>query len=243
MRCELHPYRRTRRRCDHCGARMCRECRSYDRGRLLCPLCARAVAGGFAAPSYTAYGLARVDRAVSDHEPSPLLAAVLSMVVPGLGQVYNGRLAKGVLVFLTAWLVLPWIFGVVDAAVEASRRARRYRAARYALGGGAPAAGLPAWSGGGAPVAAAVAAAARAVGNGRTAGGDALKQELLAAAARKGGEISVTEGVLATGATFDDVQKALDALLYKGVVDVDNRPGTGVVIYRFHELAGRPPAQ
>jgi hypothetical protein len=241
MRCDLHPYKHARRRCDHCGARMCKECRSYDRGRLLCPLCARAVDGGFAAPSYTAYGLARVDRAVSDHEPSPLLAAVLSMVVPGLGQVYNGRLAKGVLVFLTAWLVLPWIFGVVDAAAEASRRARRYRAARYALGGGAPA-GLPAWNGA-AAVAAAAAPRPVAVGNGRKVGGDALKQELLQAAARKGGEISVTEGVLETGATFDDVQKALDALLYKGVVDVDNRPGSGVVVYRFHELAGRPPAQ
>jgi len=256
---------------------MCKACRSYDHGRLLCPLCAAAVDRGFeveargrrrdrrdplAHVDRAAEKLMRIPRAIDrtltelplaldgqvrpwdggSHEPSPLLAAVLSAVVPGLGQVYNGRLFKGVLVFCTAFLFFPWVFGIVDAAVEASRRARRYRAARYALA--AAPRGLPS-AAAGAPAAAPAPAPVEDLfprGGARKASGEELRHELLRAALRKGGELSVTEGVLATGATFEDVQKALDAMLYKGLVDVDNRPGSGVVIYRFHEaadLAGR----
>lgn len=42
--------------------------------------------------------------------PSPGIAAVLSVVIPGLGQVYNGRLLAGLLWFLATsfgyWAVL-----------------------------------------------------------------------------------------------------------------------------------------
>ena len=54
-------------------------------------------------------------------EKSPALASALSFVVAGLGQVYNGQIRKGVFVFLTFWLVLPWLFGIVDAYRTASR--------------------------------------------------------------------------------------------------------------------------
>lgn len=280
MRCDMHPRDRARRRCDHCGARMCKACRSYDHGRALCPLCAAAVDRGFDVAGRGRDPFDRVDRAAEkllripraidrtltelplaldgqvrpwdggSHEPSALLAAFLSAIVPGLGQVYNGRLFKGVLVFCTAFLFFPWVYGIVDAAVEASRRARRYRAARYALAAAprglnsAPANGIHAPAPAPAPAPAAAADLFPRFGA-RKASGDELRHELLRAALRKGGEISVTEGVLATGATFEEVQKALDAMLYRGLVDVDNRPGSGVVIYRFHEaadLAGRRPA-
>lgn len=42
-------------------------------------------------------------------------AAVLSLLVPGAGQVYNGQFMKGVFILATCWLVVPWIFGVIDA--------------------------------------------------------------------------------------------------------------------------------
>ncbi len=45
----------------------------------------------------------------------PWLAAVFSLVLPGTGQVYNGQWVKGVAIFLLAALVVPWIWGVVDA--------------------------------------------------------------------------------------------------------------------------------
>ena len=41
-----------------------------------------------------------IDSRVSSRPPSPGVAAVLSVVVPGLGQVYGGRLLAGGLWFL-----------------------------------------------------------------------------------------------------------------------------------------------
>jgi hypothetical protein len=40
-----------------------------------------------------------------------------------------------------------------------------------------------------------------------------------------------------TGATFEEVEAELIDLVRTGYVDIDNAPQTGVVIYRFTELA------
>lgn len=63
-----------------------------------------------------------------------------------------------------------------------------------------------------------------------------LRQRLLESAIRHGGAISVTQGVADTGASFREVEAELSELLATGYVDVDNAPGTGVVVYRFTEL-------
>lgn len=63
-----------------------------------------------------------------------------------------------------------------------------------------------------------------------------LRLLLLEAAMVRGGAISVTEGVAATGAGFEEVEQTLRGLVEAGYVDVDNRPGSGVVIYRFTEF-------
>jgi len=61
--------------------------------------------------------------------------------------------------------------------------------------------------------------------------------QLLKAAMASGGAISVTQGVAATGLSFEEVQKTLSAMLESGYVDVENAPGSGVVLYRFVEIA------
>ena len=63
-----------------------------------------------------------------------------------------------------------------------------------------------------------------------------LRHRLLEAAVEHGGAISVTQGVAATGATFEEVEGELRRLLETGYVDVDNAPGTGVIVYKFTEL-------
>lgn len=63
-----------------------------------------------------------------------------------------------------------------------------------------------------------------------------LRQRLLESAIGRGGAISVTQGVADTGATFEEVEAELIDLVGTGYVDIDNAPGTGVVIYRFTEL-------
>jgi hypothetical protein len=67
--------------------------------------------------------------------------------------------------------------------------------------------------------------------------GKPLRQRLLESAIGHGGAISVTQGVADTGATFEEVETELQSLVGNGYVDVDNAPGTGVVIYRFTEVS------
>lgn len=65
---------------------------------------------------------------------------------------------------------------------------------------------------------------------------DHLMVKLLKAAHSRGGKISVTQGVLDTGASFAEVEATLKEMVKSGYVAVDNHPATGVVIYDFIEL-------
>lgn len=60
--------------------------------------------------------------------------------------------------------------------------------------------------------------------------------ELLKAAEARGGKLTVTQGVIATGLNFDQVEALLGEMLKSGYVDIGNDPETGVVFYQFHEL-------
>jgi hypothetical protein len=64
-----------------------------------------------------------------------------------------------------------------------------------------------------------------------------LRHRLLDAAVAHGGAISVTDGVAATGATFDEVEAELKRLVETGYVDVDVPPGKTYIVYRFTELS------
>jgi TM2 domain-containing membrane protein YozV len=63
-----------------------------------------------------------------------------------------------------------------------------------------------------------------------------LMVRLLKAAATHGGKLSVTQGVMATGAGFAQVEATLKEMVRSGYVEVDNHPASGVVIYKFLEL-------
>lgn len=64
-----------------------------------------------------------------------------------------------------------------------------------------------------------------------------LRMSLLRAAAGRGGRLSVTQGVLATGKDFSVVERALDDMLRSGYVGLDNDPDSGIILYRFGELS------
>ncbi|MBK1986204.1 TM2 domain-containing protein [Sphaerospermopsis aphanizomenoides BCCUSP55] len=66
--------------------------------------------------------------------------------------------------------------------------------------------------------------------------GDQLIVKLLEAADSKGGYLTVTQGVKATGASFAEVEKALTEMMKSGYARIDNDPVTGAVTYHFHEL-------
>lgn len=51
----------------------------------------------------------------------PVLASLLSAVIPGAGQIYNTQIFKGVLVMATFWLIIPYFLGIFDAYLTAER--------------------------------------------------------------------------------------------------------------------------
>lgn len=50
---------------------------------------------------------------------NPTLAGVLSFLIPGLGQVYNGDVWKGILIFFLSPTIIVWIYGIFDAYKQA----------------------------------------------------------------------------------------------------------------------------
>lgn len=63
-----------------------------------------------------------------------------------------------------------------------------------------------------------------------------LRIRLLKAAQARGGRLSVTQGVVDTGADFSEVETELMAMAKKGYAGIQNDPNTGIVVYDFHEL-------
>ncbi len=60
--------------------------------------------------------------------------------------------------------------------------------------------------------------------------------KLLQAAKTHNNQISVTQGVMATGKTFKEVEDMLDEMVKSGYVGIDNDDDTGAVVYTFGEL-------
>jgi len=104
MFCVFHKERLAQDKCSLCSAPLCSECQRVMHGKVFCKHCFPA-------------GLQSEEK-YSEH--SPVMAALLG-IFPGLGQVYNGQLLKGFVVFFTCWLIIPWIYGVYDAYVTARR--------------------------------------------------------------------------------------------------------------------------
>jgi hypothetical protein len=64
-----------------------------------------------------------------------------------------------------------------------------------------------------------------------------LMLRLLKAAQAHSGQLSVTEGVIETGASFSDVETTLKEMAKTGYVSVENHPETGIVMYKFVEIS------
>lgn len=97
--------------CSACGA-------SNDTGAKFCRACGVALTGATAAPAPDPVGTMR---GTGDHTPvakraptgkNPVLAAVLSALIVGVGQFYNGDMKKGALMLAGAV-----VFGVATAGV------------------------------------------------------------------------------------------------------------------------------
>ena len=104
MKCANHPEIDAIATCNSCGKGICETCRVELRGESICKAC-----------------VAKQSETQTKEQKSPALAAILSFLIAGVGQIYNGQIGKGLLIFFTSWLIIPWIIGIFDAYKTANR--------------------------------------------------------------------------------------------------------------------------
>jgi TM2 domain-containing membrane protein YozV len=49
------------------------------------------------------------------------LITLISLFIPGGGQIYLSQFLKGILILLLSWLIIPWLYGIYDAHTTASK--------------------------------------------------------------------------------------------------------------------------
>lgn len=151
MNCANHPDRERAAFCQNCGKPVCTECVRNIGSSVYCEPCMTArVAGpppgGYPYPGYPypgspqggPYGYGPVGSPAAPGEPSPGLAALLGCI-PGVGAMYNGQYAKGIVHLMVFALLVSLasdfndIFGIFVfgwmcyMAVEAYHTARARR--------------------------------------------------------------------------------------------------------------------
>ncbi len=70
-----------------------------------------------------------------------------------------------------------------------------------------------------------------------------LRTALLRAAHAGDGKLTVTQGVMISGKTFEEVEACLEGMRKRGYIDLDYEADSGVVVYVFPGLIGRPDVE
>ncbi|MDY7021023.1 MAG: NINE protein [Cyanobacteriota bacterium] len=150
-----------------------------------------------------------------------LWAACFLTPFHGLHRFYNGRIGTGVL-----WLCTFGLFGfgqLLDLFLIPSMVEEHNAKIRAKLG--VSSTGIPLYSAR-PPVSLNITPTSQ----------EQLRVKLLKAAASRGGKLTVTQGVLATGVSFNEVENLLNQMLKTDYVGIGNDPETGVIFYEFYEL-------
>lgn len=106
MFCENHPKRIAIDQCAQCKVPLCSDCKNVVEGNVLCIRCANSI---------------EPTGKIAVKQRNPFMAALLAFLMPGVGQAYNGQMGKGMCITFTCWLLLPWIYGIIDAYITAKR--------------------------------------------------------------------------------------------------------------------------
>ncbi|MGH9596225.1 MAG: B-box zinc finger protein [Edaphobacter sp.] len=137
MNCQNHPDREHTAFCQNCGKPLCPECTRTVGSAVFCEPCLAARLSGTQPPSAGSYSAGPIPPPPLPGEPNPGLAALLGFI-PGVGAMYNGQYAKGV-VHLIVFAILVslanenGIFGLFIAGwvfyqvIEAHHTARARR--------------------------------------------------------------------------------------------------------------------
>jgi TM2 domain-containing membrane protein YozV len=148
LQCTVHPETAAAGVCTRCGKFHCQECLVEVSGKNLCRNCvthafqeqkeATSRVSAAAAPivinnnasssssaSATASAASPFSGAITK---SPGLAAVMSLFIPGLGQLYCGRMMRAIAFFIGTVVTVPffiglgvWLWNIIDAYNVAKR--------------------------------------------------------------------------------------------------------------------------
>lgn len=123
--------------CSECGARVCSKCgETVSETANFCEHCGAKLDGEKRHETIVKETIVVVP------QKNPFFAAILSFVIPGLGQVYNGQVEKGIVLVLLgviAYLLwsagigiifsfILWVYAIYDAykcADEANKKAKK----------------------------------------------------------------------------------------------------------------------
>jgi TM2 domain-containing membrane protein YozV len=119
MNCANHPESPASAFCRDCGKPMCPECQRPALGSIYCaehlPVSARPVSPPFAPGASPYTTAAPVQQPVYDIGAHPALALILGFI-PGVGAIYNGQYAKG--------LIHAVVFGLLISLTSSSHNGR-----------------------------------------------------------------------------------------------------------------------
>jgi len=57
------------------------------------------------------------------------IGLILALLFSGMGQIYAGKTVKGILCFLFSWLIVPWIYAIIDT----HKTVKEYNARLYTV--------------------------------------------------------------------------------------------------------------
>lgn len=108
MNCANHPEAAATAYCRTCGKPLCQICHRPAQGTVFCDehLPAAAAANPYTVPPASPYVSPYAAPPVNPNAPSPGLAFILGLFIPGVGAIYNGQYAKGIIHVLILGLLI-----------------------------------------------------------------------------------------------------------------------------------------
>ena len=107
MNCANHPEAAATAFCRTCGKPLCQICQKPAQGTMFCEehFVAAAAPNPYTTPPPSPYA-SPYAAPVNPNAPSPGLAFILGLFIPGVGAIYNGQYAKGVIHVLVLGLLI-----------------------------------------------------------------------------------------------------------------------------------------
>lgn len=125
MKCYVHPDVDAVGTCTNCGKTVCSNCALEMNGKLICKSCVERMAtqpsqqppeqpaAQPAAQPVAPAAAATAGVMTAPARKEPIFSIILSFLIPGLGQIYNGQVKKGIILlvsYIALWIAMMVIY-------------------------------------------------------------------------------------------------------------------------------------